>query len=91
MPFIKQIRGVLVESGEERSYSDGSGGRFVSLLCEGDQLLNAWLPKEVEDAYERPLEVMEVNGFEQEASHSFRIAHREWEGRTKRKIVEIGD
>jgi len=91
MAFIKHIRAILVESGEERSYADGSGGRFVSLLCKDEQLLNAWLPRDVEEAWGHDLDVKDVQEFEESEALSFQIALREWEGRTKRKVVQIGD
>jgi len=91
MAFIKNVRAVLVESGEERSYQDGTGGRFVTLLQRDDQLITAWLPRDVEDAYGEKLDVLNVTGYDEQDALSFGIALREWEGKTKRKIVSIGD
>lgn len=91
MPFIKQVRGILVESGEARTYSDGSGGRYITLLCANEQIVTAWLPRDVEDAYGHELDVMDVRGYDEADALSWQIAMREWEGRTKRKVVQIGD
>lgn len=91
MAFIKNVRAVLVESGEARQYANGDGGRFVTLLQKDDQLITAWLPKDVEESYGHPLDVMDVQGYDEADALSFQIAMREWEGRTKRKIVAIGE
>jgi len=80
-----------VESGEQRTYANGGGGRFISLLLLNDQLLNAWLPIEVESEYRGDLSVQNVTEFDDSKAKSFGIALREWEGKTKRKIVSIGD
>jgi len=91
--YKQSVRGVPVEVVEKR-FSDGTEGKLVTLLLADGKVLKAWAPARTDTGdvfgYEKLVE-NDVSGYDDFRAVTVTMKLREWDGQTKRTIVEVGD
>jgi len=92
MSFYKTVRAVPVGI-KKVLFVDGSSGYSVDLLTkqEGkpEELMKVWCPETVAGIGD--LEEQNIENFEDGTKKTFKIEMTVWDGKTKRRVVGIGD
>lgn len=88
MPLIKSFRGVVIEK-NPKTFKDGSGGGFfVTVVIEDGSLVSFW----ADTKFDNDLgDSFEVEGYDRDFSRLFVISVREFDGKTKKKLVSVAD
>jgi len=87
--YLRMVRGVIVDAAN-RTLLDGPGWTIITLLTDEDKILTVWVPEDRE-GYEKTEDVYDVESYSDRDAVTVKMSLREWEGKTKRKAVAIGD
>lgn len=82
MPLIRTVNGVVVEK-VFRSFGEGDGGYFVTIVTEDDRIQNFWADKSLERLLG---EVHSIEGYDHELARTFRLSVKEWNGKIKMSL-----
>jgi len=90
MPFIKSLRGVLIER-SNKTWDDAKdqstpSGAFCSILTESEKIESFWVPGEL--LYKLP-EVLEVDAYDDADARSYRCKINNFSGKEKRIVVDL--
>jgi len=89
--YTQTVRGVCVEVVEKR-FTDGTAGKLVTLLKADGNVLKAWCPERTDrgdtEGYELVTE-NDVSGYDDFRAITVTMKLREWDGQTKRTIVNV--
>jgi len=85
MALVKLFKGVLIQKTpkhfEPTAFDQGRSGFFCQIVLEdGEQIVSFWAG--VEDG-DQLGEAFDVEGYEVEKAKNFRLAAKEWQGKTK--------
>jgi len=82
--LLKTFRGVLIET-NERTFPDGGGGTFCSILLADGSIQNFWCPRELSHRVNR---VHDVEGYDDLHAENWKLRGKGWENKTKWTLVD---